>query len=96
MLVTGQAYDELETGSSFESRYIGDLEIEENKNGFYEFYDDRGAEEAHLLKITDSNFRKAMKLFEQGYLYEAKNLFAMVLQDNPHDMVVRYYIFRCE
>lgn len=96
LLVTGQAYDELETGSSFESRYIGDLEIEENKNGFYEFYDDRGAEEAHLLKITDSNFRKAMKLFEQGYLYEAKNLFAMVLQDNPHDMVARYYIFRCE
>ena len=37
-----------------------------------------------------------MKLFEQGYLYEAKNLFAVVLQDNPGDMVARYYIFRCE
>lgn len=96
LLVTGQAYGELDSDSGFESRYIGDLEIEESKDGFYEFYDDRNAEEAHLLKITDSNFRKAMKLFEQGYLYEAKNLFAMVLQDNPGDMVARYYIFRCE
>ncbi len=96
LLVTGQAYSELETGTEFESRYIGNLEVEESRNGFYEFYDDRDAEEAHLLKITDSNFRKAMKLFEQGYLYEAKNLFALVLQDNPGDMVARYYIFRCE
>lgn len=96
LLVTGQAYHEVETGTNFESRYIGNLEIEENRDGFYEFYDDRDAEEAHLLKITDSNFRKAMKLFEEGYLYEAKNLFAIVLQDNPQDMVARYYIFRCE
>lgn len=96
LLVTGQAYSELETGTDFENRYIGNLEVEESRNGFYEFYDDRDAEEAHLLKITDSNFRKAMKLFEQGYLYEAKNLFAVVLQDNPDDMVARYYIFRCE
>ncbi len=96
LLVTGQAYSELETGTDFENRYIGNLEIEENKDGFYEFYDDRNAEEAHLLKITESNFRKAMKLFEQGYLYEAKNLFAIVLQDNPGDMVAKYYIFRCE
>lgn len=96
LLVTGQAYSELERGTDFESRYIGNLGIEENQDGFYEFYDDRDAEEAHLLKITDSNFRKAMKLFEQGYLYEAKNLFASVLQDNPGDMVARYYIFRCE
>lgn len=96
LLVTGQAYSELETGTEFESRYIGNLEVEESRNGFYEFYDDRDAEEAHLLKITDSNFRKAMRLFEQGYLYEAKNLFALVLQDNPGDMVARYYIFRCE
>lgn len=96
LLVTGQAYSELETEDGFESRYIGTLGIAENRDGFYEFYDDRNAEEAHLLKITNSNFRKAMKLFEQGYLYEAKNLFAAVLQDNPGDMVARYYIFRCE
>ncbi|MGN1180547.1 MAG: HAMP domain-containing protein [Suilimivivens sp.] len=96
LLITGQAYSELEAEADFESRYIGNLGIEESKDGFYEFYDDRDVEEAHLLKITDSNFRKAMKLFEQGYLYEAKNLFAAVLQDNPGDMVARYYIFRCE
>lgn len=96
LLVTGQAYSELEAESGFESRYIGNLGIAENQYGFYEFYDDRNAEEAHLLKITNSNFRKAMKLFEQGYLYEAKNLFAAVLQENPGDSVARYYIFRCE
>lgn len=96
LLVSGQAYSELGTGSGFESRYIGNLDIAEHKDGFYEFYDDRNAEEAHLLKLTESNFRKAMKLFEQGYLYEAKSLFAIVLQDNPGDLVARHYIFRCE
>ena len=96
LLVTGQTFRELEKESDFENRYIGTLGIEDNKGGFYEFYDDRETGEVHLLKVTDSNFRKAMKLYEQGYLYEAKNLFAMVLQDNPDDMVARYYIFRCE
>lgn len=96
LLITGQTYNGLESGSGFESRYIGTLGVEGEKGGFYEFYDDREAGEAHLLKRTESNFRKAMKLFEQGYLYEAKNLFAMVLQDNPDDMIAKYYIFRCE
>lgn len=95
LLVTGQAYSELGEGTDFESRYIGQLGIDDHRGGFYEFYGDRDTEEARRIKITTISFRKAMKLFEEGYLYEAKNLFSMVLQDNPEDMVVRYYIFRC-
>lgn len=95
LLVTGEACRGLKSDLSFSNRYIGRLGMEDG-SGFYEFYDDRGAEEMHLLKITDSSFRKAMKLFEEGYTYEAKNLFAMVLHDNPKDMAAKYYIFRCE
>lgn len=95
LVVTKQAYEQLSGEEVFENRYIGHLGREE-EIGFYEFYDDRDAKEAHLLKVTNSNFRKAMIFFEKGRLYEARNLFAMVLQDNPQDKVAKYYIFRCE
>ena len=48
-----------------------------------------------LTELGARCLSETMKLFEEGYLYEARNLFSMVLQDNPEDMVVRYYIFRC-
>lgn len=95
LLVTGQAYEELGEDHDFESRYIGRLGMESHKGGFYEFYGDRDGEEARRIKISAISFRKAIKLFEEGYYYEAKNLFSMVLQDHPTDKVVKYYIFRC-
>lgn len=96
LLVTGQAYSELDEEEDFRKRYVGSFDIKDSRGGFYEFYDDRDAAKVHEMKVTDANFRKAMKLFEEGYLYEAKNLFAMVLRDNPDDLVAKYYIFRCE
>ena len=39
---------------------------------------------------------KAMELYEKGFYYEAKNLYAMVLRENPQDMAAKYYVFRCE
>lgn len=33
---------------------------------------------------------------EKGFYYEAKNLLACVLRENPKDMAAKYYIFRCE
>lgn len=38
----------------------------------------------------------AMELYEKGFYYEAKNLLACVLRENPKDMAAKYYIFRCE
>ena len=37
-----------------------------------------------------------MELYEKGFYYEAKNLYACVLRENPGDMAAKYYIFRCE
>lgn len=37
-----------------------------------------------------------MELYEKGFYYEAKNLLACVLRENPKDMAAKYYIFRCE
>ena len=48
------------------------------------------------MKQTQHVFDKAMDLYEKGYYYEAKNMYAMILRENPRDMAARYYIFRCE
>lgn len=95
LFVTDEAFRELGSQHDFSIRYVGDFGIEQYKNGFYECFDDRDAAETHAIKMSNSNFRKAIKLYEEGYLYEAKNLFSMVLQDNPNDRIARYYIFRC-
>jgi len=95
LLITEEAFREIPELEGLAIRYVGTLGIENSVTVFYECYEDKDAQAAHLVKITESNFRKAMKLYEEGYLYEAKNLFAMVLQDNPNDLIARYYIFRC-
>lgn len=95
LFITTEAIREISDPGEFGLRYVGSLGMKNCENGFYECYDDKDAQSVHLIRISDSNFRKAVKLYEEGYLYEAKNLFAMVLQDNPEDRIARYYIFRC-
>ncbi|MBQ7840675.1 MAG: HAMP domain-containing protein [Lachnospiraceae bacterium] len=95
LYVTEEAFRELSSEDEFSVRYVGNLGIEQLNGGFYECFDDQDAQAMHQIKMTHSNFRKAIKLYEEGYLYEAKTLFAMVLQDNPDDQIARYYIFRC-
>ena len=48
------------------------------------------------MKQSQHAFDKAMELYEKGFYYEAKNLYARVLRENPGDMAAKYYIFRCE
>ena len=57
---------------------------------------DRSGEEIRLVRQTQHAFDKAMELYEKGFYYEAKNLLACVLRENPKDMAAKYYIFRCE
>ena len=95
LFITTEAIREIKDPGEYGLRYVGRLGVDSWANGFYECYDDRDAQQIHMIRISDSNFRKAVKLFEEGYLYEAKNLFAMVLQDNPEDQIAKYYIFRC-
>ena len=51
---------------------------------------------SNVMKQPRHAFDKAMELYEKGFYYEAKNLYACVLRENPGDMAAKYYIFRCE
>lgn len=96
LLVTSEAYELLENKELFASRYAGAVKVAGRSMGMYDVYDDRSAEEIRLIKHSMRIFEKAMDLYEQGIYYEAKNLFAMVLRENPRDYVAKYYIFQCE
>ena len=61
-----------------------------------DMYDEKGADEVRVMKQSQHAFDKAMELYEKGFYYEAKNLYARVLRENPGDMAAKYYIFRCE
>lgn len=95
-LVTETAYRRMVNISSYAYRYIGRLETEDLSLGLYDIYDDRTAEQIRLIRQTQHVFDKAMELYEKGYYYEAKNMYAMVLRENQQDMAAKYYIFRCE
>ena len=96
LLVTSTAYRNIVNSTSYAHRYIGYLQIDELDVGLYDVYDDRSVEQIRLMKQTQHAFDKAMELYEKGYYYEAKNLYAMVLRENQQDMAAKYYIFRCE
>ncbi|MBO5337949.1 MAG: HAMP domain-containing protein [Lachnospiraceae bacterium] len=95
-LVTETAYDEVVNQNAFANRYIGRMETENLEIGLYDIYDNSPEEQRRLLKQTQHAFDKAMDLFDKGFYYEAKNMFAMVVRENKQDMVAKYYIFRCE
>lgn len=95
-LLTEAAYRNMMNIGSYAYRYIGRLETEELSLGLYDIYDDRTADQIRLIKQTQHVFDKAMELYEKGYYYEAKNMYAMVLRENQQDMAAKYYIFRCE
>jgi HAMP domain-containing protein len=96
LLMTSTAYKAALNMGAYAHRYVGHLEMEKRDVGMYDVYDDRSAEQIRVIRQTQRTFDKAMELFEKGYYYEAKNLYAMVLRENQQDMAARHYIFRCE
>ena len=95
-LATETVYKSVDNMDSFANRYVGRLQTESLDIGLYDIYDNRTAEQRKLIKQTQNVFEKAMELYEKGFYYEAKNMFAMVLRENKQDMAAKYYIFRCE
>lgn len=96
LLVTSEAFEHLDNAELFANRYVGSVQVADKTMGMHDIYDDRSAEEIRIIKQTIRIFDKAMDLYERGSYYEAKNLFAMVLRENPNDWVSKYYIFQCE
>ena len=96
LLVTEAGYEKLNNIDSYANRYVGRIKNTPTDTGMYDLYEDRTAEQIRVMKTTQHAFDKAMELYEKGFYYEAKNLFAMVLRENPQDMAAKYYVFRCE
>lgn len=95
-LITETAYEKIQNADTYANRYIGRLKSLELDVGMYDIYDDKTADQIRVMKATQHVFDKAMDLYEKGYYYEAKNLYAMVLRENQQDMAAKYYVFRCE
>lgn len=96
LLLTEEAWERMEGQDVYANRYVGRLDTGYEVMGLYDVYDDRSAEQIRVWKSTQHAFDKAMELFEKHYYYEAKNLYAMVLRENPEDMAAKHYIFCCE
>lgn len=96
LLVTETAYNKISNKDSYAKRYVGRIKNSPTDVGMYDLYEARNTDQIRVMKNTQHAFDKAMELYEKGFYYEAKNLYAMVLRENPQDMAAKYYIFRCE
>ena len=96
LLITEASYNKISNMDAFSNRYVGRIKNPPTDVGMYDLYEDRNAEQIRVMKTTQHAFDKAMELYEKGFYYEAKNLYAMVLRENPQDMAAKYYVFRCE
>lgn len=94
-VVTQSAADEVKD-QQYARRMIGNLSDSERTLGIYEFYDANPPEQTRLIANTRPMFDKAMELYQSNRYYDAKNLFAMVLRENPSDNAARHYLFVCE
>ncbi len=96
LLVTENGCNKIGNMDAYANRYVGRIKNLPTDMGMYDFYEDRTADQIRVMKTTQHAFDKAMELYEKGFYYEAKNLYAMVLRENPQDMAAKYYVFRCE
>jgi hypothetical protein len=97
ILLTGSAQDMLEM-SSAAYRFIGYTGEQdgEGTEPLYDYYAAAPVEQARLMKHSKTVFEKGVELYLGASYYEAKNIFAQVLRENPADAVARHYIFICE
>jgi len=96
LIVTSAAYDGIDTAHYY-NRFIGyPAEIFSQRFGLYDFYDCCSPEVTRRINETRDTFDKAVELYHKGRYYDAKNIFAAVLRENPYDNVTRHYIFSCE
>lgn len=98
LVVTAAAYAGIDASRYFH-RFIGtpnDSGANADVFGLYDFYGSGTSEEIRLIGEGLPTFDKAMELYGARRWYDAKNLFALVLRENPRDNVARYYVFSCE
>jgi hypothetical protein len=96
ILLSGEAFEAVESQDSYSQRYIGEVRFNEARHKMYDIYDDKSANEIKNMRYTAEDFKRAMELFEEGAYYDAKNIFTKVLRYNLVDKAAKHYIFECE
>lgn len=96
IILTADAMEDAREMESYAHRYISKISLANKDLGIYDVYDDRTTGEIKVIKQTSHTFNKAIDLFEEGYYYEAKNMFSMVYRENTDDQIAKAFIFKCE
>ncbi|MFI3177269.1 MAG: hypothetical protein R3Y67_07255 [Eubacteriales bacterium] len=96
ILMTDVAVAMSEEMELYANRYISTITVADNTIGLYDVFEDRSSNEIRIMKQTSNAFVKAIELYEKGFYYEAKNMFAMVFRENSNDYIARLFLFKCE
>ncbi len=96
ILMTDVAVEMSEEMELYANRYISTVTAAGVTIGLYDIFEDRSSNEIRIMKQTYNAFAKAIELYEKGFYYEAKNMFAMVFRENSNDYIARLFLFKCE
>ncbi len=99
ILITKTAADTIsEFSERFHSRRLGCVYLrhEQRLEWLYDVYDGDSREQYVLKEETAGIFSRAVKDYEAGRYYEARQKFASVLKKNRKDLAAQQYIFRCD
>lgn len=97
LILTEEMLSRVKNVGAFHYRYIGFLQQEDmTRIELYDFYEQAPVEIKEMKQRNKALFEKALTTFYKEEFYEARNLFARVIRDDPKDEVARWYIFRCD
>ncbi len=94
IIISEDTLNSMSDSSGFNFRYLGMVRVKGKKRaiGIYECIDGDSVKSITLKLETKKEYDQAVSLFFDQHFVEALEIFENILQKNPHDTVIQYFI----
>jgi two-component system sensor histidine kinase ChiS len=98
ILISHDTFSQLDEANQYYWRFVDRVRVKGKKIvvSLYEVYDHESQAQIELKQKTTSRFLEAVDHYTMGNFDQAVILFQEIFQKNPDDLVVKFYIERCQ
>ncbi|NEQ34968.1 MAG: response regulator [Okeania sp. SIO3I5] len=98
ILISQNTLLELEEADKYNYRFLDRVKVKGKKEpvGVFEIFDGDPEEQKELKQQTKAKFEEAVLLFYQQKLATVQQIMREILQTNPEDKAVQFYLQRCD
>lgn len=98
ILISHDTFSRLDAANQYYCRFVDRVRVKGKKIvvSLYEIYDHESQAQIELKQKTTPRFLEAVDHYTNGKFDQAVILFQDILQKNPDDLVIKFYVERCQ